>query len=76
MTKCICSIPDSFNVRMSDLRNPRCPVHGVPIVDPDKATQEEIENLLFSEPDYVITSGDTSKIARKLLEHYDIRRKS
>lgn len=29
MTACTCAIADSFNVRMSDLRNPRCPIHGV-----------------------------------------------
>ncbi|QGJ90128.1 hypothetical protein HWC80_gp084 [Mycobacterium phage Indlulamithi] len=83
--ECICAIPDSFNVRMSDLRNPRCPVHGVPIVEGDKATHDELKNLLREQMQeiqltpgmyvFAISNADIDTCARNLLARYDIRRK-
>lgn len=82
--ECICSIPDSFNVRMSDLRNPRCPIHGVPVADSDKATAEEIrkcieENLKEVDLGHWVYLLDhpfgPNDIARALLRRFDIRRK-
>lgn len=81
---CICAIPDSFNVRPMDLRNPRCPVHGAPIVDLDKASHEEIESAIresFREVNMggriymMMDSSEAYSCASNLLSRYDIRRK-
>lgn len=88
--ECICPIPDSFNVRIRDLRNPRCPVHGVPMVNSDKATAEELGLLLeesIQEVQFpgrglggerivmVLPLSGKSQIISNLLARYDIRRK-
>jgi hypothetical protein len=68
---CTCAIPDSFNVRVSDLVNPRCPVHGTKLIDTDVATEGELVSL-FQEHVY---EAHTPAIVRDLLARYDIRGK-
>lgn len=82
---CICAIADSTNVRAIDLKNPRCPIHGTPVVNAtDLATLVEIKGVINESMRqvsmngrviYVMDVSEVSSCARNLLSRYEIRRK-
>lgn len=82
---CTCAIPDSFNVRPSDLVNPRCPIHGVSQLRSDLASPDEIKSLIREslteiqlDPGhfaFVVKNSDIDQIVLNLLGRYIIERK-
>lgn len=82
--ECCCAIPDSFNVRPMDLLNPRCPIHGAGHIENNRATHEEIQNVVMESMREVNMGGriymmmdisEAYSCASNLLARYDIHRK-
>lgn len=66
---CTCDVADSFNVRVQDLINPRCPEHGIPPymlakLEPtgEPANMTEIESLVMESIAEVQFNGRFVKI--------------
>lgn len=69
--KCTCAVADSFNVRVADLINPSCPIHGCKLsrcpareiaLGADRATVEELE-LLVKESLQIIRLSESRPVS-------------
>jgi hypothetical protein len=89
MNTCTCKIADSFNVRVSDLVDHDCPIHGCRFkkveISTVYATHDELMKLVRQHlfqmelaPGhyvFVIKNADISAVVTNLLSQYEIRRK-